>query len=183
MGDAPDAPPRETDPAPGADPAAETAFYESLPRVRGAATALLREAPGGRVLLVDPVYRPGWGLPGGVVEEGESPLAACIRECAEELGLHPRLDTLVAVDWIPPHTTPNRRPALIHVFGGLLPPRALDRLRLPPDELAAAELLTPEQAADRLPADLARRTARALQAQDAGTTVYLEHGRPAPWTA
>lgn len=176
-----DAPPQESDPPPGADPRAEAAFYERLPRVRGAATALLRDEPGGRVLLVDPVYRPAWGLPGGVVEEGESPLAACLRECEEELGLRPHLHALVAVDWIPPHAAPNRRPALIHVFGGLLPPGALDSIRPAPGEIAAAELLTPGRAAHRLPADLARRTAQALHAQDTGTTVYLEHGRPAPW--
>ena len=28
-----------------------------------------------------------WELPGGKVESGESPAAACVRECAEELGV------------------------------------------------------------------------------------------------
>ena len=40
----------------------------------------------GDVLLVKPTYRKGWQLPGGVIERGESPRAACIREIEEELG-------------------------------------------------------------------------------------------------
>lgn len=47
----------------------ELEFFDSLPRTRGAASALLRDEAG-RVLLVKPTYRPGWGLPGGVIEMG-----------------------------------------------------------------------------------------------------------------
>jgi hypothetical protein len=53
-----------------------------------------------RVLLVDPVYKPSWEFPGGVVERGEAPTDAALRETAEELGL--RLEApalrLLAVD-------------------------------------------------------------------------------------
>ncbi|MFE7415352.1 NUDIX domain-containing protein, partial [Streptomyces laurentii] len=45
-----------------------------------------------RVLLVDPTYKPGWEFPGGIVEPGESPTRAGIREVAEEIGL--RLDAV-----------------------------------------------------------------------------------------
>ena len=37
-----------------------------------------------RVLLVDPTYKPGWEFPGGVVEPGEAPARAGMREVAEE---------------------------------------------------------------------------------------------------
>src|SRR5690349_17137033 len=79
----------------------DTAFYASLPRTRGAAAALLLDEQG-RIVLVKPTYKDGWFLPGGVIEEGESPLAACLRECAEELGFVPALDGLACVDWGPP---------------------------------------------------------------------------------
>ncbi|MFI5491771.1 NUDIX domain-containing protein [Actinoplanes sp. NPDC051859] len=42
-----------------------------------------------RMLLVDPAYKKFWNLPGGAVDAGESPRAACIREVREELGLFP----------------------------------------------------------------------------------------------
>jgi 8-oxo-dGTP pyrophosphatase MutT (NUDIX family) len=42
----------------------------------------------GRILLVDPTYKPNWDLPGGMAETNEPPLDALRRELAEELGLH-----------------------------------------------------------------------------------------------
>ena len=51
-----------------------------------AAGALCRDQAG-QVLLVDPVYRDTWDVPGGVVEAEESPHAACRREVAEEAGV------------------------------------------------------------------------------------------------
>ena len=41
-----------------------------------AAGALFRDGAG-RPLLVDPVYKDTWDLPGGAVEAEESPHAAC----------------------------------------------------------------------------------------------------------
>lgn len=40
-----------------------------------------------RILLVRPTYKEHWDIPCGYVEPGESPLAACVREIGEELGL------------------------------------------------------------------------------------------------
>ena len=42
----------------------------------------------GRVLLVRLSYRKAWGLPGGLLQRGEQPAAAVVREVAEEVGLH-----------------------------------------------------------------------------------------------
>ncbi|MGG8409620.1 NUDIX domain-containing protein, partial [Streptomyces sp. 12297] len=56
-----------------------------------------------RVLLVDPTYKPGWEFPGGVVESGEAPAEAGMREVAEELGLAlDEVPKLLVVDWEPP---------------------------------------------------------------------------------
>jgi 8-oxo-dGTP diphosphatase len=41
----------------------------------------------GKVLLVRHAYRGGWGLPGGLIQRGEQPAAAVVREVAEEVGL------------------------------------------------------------------------------------------------
>jgi ADP-ribose pyrophosphatase YjhB (NUDIX family) len=64
-----------------------------------AAGALFRDARG-RVLLVDPAYKPTMDLPGGAVEAEESPHAACRREVAEELGLDRAPGRVLAVDWV-----------------------------------------------------------------------------------
>ncbi|WP_328478950.1 NUDIX hydrolase [Actinoplanes sp. NBC_00393] len=70
----------------------------ATPRV--AAGALFFDEAG-NVLLVKPAYKAGWDIPGGYVEPGESPRAACIREVREELGITPDIGGLLVVDWAP----------------------------------------------------------------------------------
>jgi 8-oxo-dGTP diphosphatase len=72
-------------------------YVRSLPRKRMAAGALFVDSVS-RILLVDPVYRDTWDLPGGAVEAEESPYAACRREVAEELGLDRPPGRVLAVD-------------------------------------------------------------------------------------
>src|SRR3954447_26147436 len=78
-----------------------------------------------RVMLVRPTYKPYWDVPGGYVEEGESPLQACVREVAEELGLRVEITRLLAVDWAP---RPEEGDKMLFVFDGG---------RLTADQLAA----------------------------------------------
>lgn len=152
----------------------ERAFFDSLPRSRGAAMALLR---GGaqRVLVVKPSYKAGWALPGGVIEAGESPLAACRRECAEEIGFVPALSHLVAVDWLPPHTSPDGRPATMYVFAGVVAETA--RVRLAEGELSAHAFVPADALADYLPEPLLRRVRSCVDGTRwPGVTRYLEDG-------
>ena len=46
----------------------------------------------GRWLMVDPVYREGWTLPGGLIDRGETPAEAIKRELVEELGVDVDVD-------------------------------------------------------------------------------------------
>jgi 8-oxo-dGTP pyrophosphatase MutT (NUDIX family) len=70
----------------------------ATPRV--VAAALCRDASG-HVLLVHPTHKDTWDLPGGYVESGEFPAAACQRGITEELGLDWLPHRLISVDWIP----------------------------------------------------------------------------------
>ncbi|BAJ27516.1 MULTISPECIES: NUDIX hydrolase [Kitasatospora] len=133
-----------------------------------------------RVLLVDPAYKPDWEFPGGVVDCGESPTAAGIREVAEELGLrlHPEELRLLAVDWEP--GAGRGRGGLRLVYdGGRLGPSQVLRLRLPAGELRDWHFATLREAADMLPPARMRRLVAALQARADGGLRYLEGGRPA----
>ena len=73
---------------------------ESFATPRVAAGALFVDEQG-RVLLVHPTYKETWDIPGGYVERGESPAAACRREVKEELGLDRPPLRLISVDWAP----------------------------------------------------------------------------------
>lgn len=141
---------------------------------RAAATMLITD-PAGLVLVVKPTYKPLWELPGGLLEEGESPGAAAVREVAEELGLARCPGRLLAVDHVP--ATERRGDALIVVFDGGIVEQTVP-LRLPADELSAHAFVEPDLLGDYLTPLVTRRARAALAARASGVAVYLEDGHP-----
>ncbi|MDX8053268.1 NUDIX hydrolase [Lentzea sp. BCCO 10_0798] len=136
----------------------------------GAGALFFDEA--GRLLLVEPTYKPHWEIPGGVIEHGETPSEACRREIEEELGLVREPGRLLVADWAPR----DGEDRVLFVFeGGLL--TADDDIRLQAEELRSYEFVRPSQVGERLIPRLARRVAEALRARESGETRYLEHGR------
>jgi ADP-ribose pyrophosphatase YjhB (NUDIX family) len=73
-----------------------------LPRKRVGAGALIRDDDG-RLMMVETTYKPTLEIPGGLAEDGESPLDACARELREELGIEPAIGSLLVADWVPAH--------------------------------------------------------------------------------
>lgn len=71
------------------DSASYLAFVASVPRLRAAAGALLRDREG-RVLVVHPVYKDEWDIPGGMIEAGESPPTLCSVNCRRSWASHRR---------------------------------------------------------------------------------------------
>lgn len=149
-----------------------------LPRKRAAATVLITD-PAGRVLVVNPTYKPRWELPGGAVEHDESPRTAAAREVVEELGIHRTPGRLLALDYVPADPDRGRTEGMIVVFdGGTITDPAT--LQLAPDELSEYAFVEPAQLHHHLPALQTRRAMAALQARATGHTAYLEDGRDCP---
>ncbi|WP_405165598.1 NUDIX hydrolase [Nocardia sp. NBC_01499] len=145
-----------------------------LPRKRMGAGALFVDELC-RVLLVEPTYKDYWELPGGVVEGGESPGTAAVREVREELGIGVPLGRLLVVDWVPPGLYPDD--GLMLIFdGGELDIAQTSAIVLQAEELRSWAWCDETEAAERLPDAMARRVAAAVQARTEGRTVYLEDG-------
>ncbi len=146
------------------------------PRKRVGADVLIRDHHG-RILLVDPKYKPDWDLPGGMSEANEAPAETVHRELKEELGLDLQAGPLLCVDWVSPHGPWDD--SLMFIFdGGTLSDEQIASLKLLDGELAASECCTEEQAATLLRPLLWHRLAAALDALNTGQARYLQDGRP-----
>jgi 8-oxo-dGTP diphosphatase len=139
-----------------------------------AAAALFVTDDTGRVLLVKPNYRDHWAIPGGYVDQHESPHTAAERELREELGLALPVGDLLVVDWASP-AGPRPRALVNFVFdGGRLP--ADHGIRVNPDELETFGFYHPVHCQHLLPPRVAPRIEAALAASAKGTTIYLSDG-------
>ena len=144
-----------------------------LPRKRAIGQVLLRDLED-RVLLCQLTYKQDWDLPGGVVEVGESPQLAAVREVEEELGLKVEPGRLLLTDWLPPWG--GWDDAICLVFdGGAHDPAILEQIVKQDREILSAEFLDPVQVAERTTDFTARRVASALANLDAGPA-YTESG-------
>ncbi|MEU9321331.1 NUDIX domain-containing protein [Streptomyces sp. NPDC048295] len=131
-----------------------------------------------RVLLVDPTYKPGWEFPGGVVESGEAPAQAGIREVAEEIGIClDRIPKLLVVDWEAP-SPPGYGGLRLLFDGGLLTGADAQRLLLPGSELRGWRFVTEAEAATLLPPTRYERLRWALRARERSAVLNLEAGVP-----
>jgi 8-oxo-dGTP diphosphatase len=150
----------------------QRAYHEGLPKKRMGAGALFLNQ-GGQLLLVNPTYKPQWEIPGGVVEQHESPRQACRREVLEELGLACPLERLLSISYIP--TSTERLEGLMFLFwGGWLTEAEIDAIRLPATELSEFGFWEIEEALSRLTPTLAERVRRSLDVLHSEQTLYLD---------
>ncbi|MEJ2854875.1 MULTISPECIES: NUDIX hydrolase [unclassified Saccharothrix] len=130
---------------------------------------------GDRVLMVRKTYGEQWDLPGGYVDIGESPAAACRREITEELGLDRQVVKPLVIDWAPRDSEGDK---VLWIFDcGPLGEDA-QHIRLEPTELDHWAWVPIDAVADHAIPRLARRIRHAYDAYRSGQTTYLEHGEP-----
>lgn len=112
----------------------------------------------GRILLVNPTYKPGLELPGGLIEPGESPADSAAREILEEIGIVAPIGRLLVADWAPAGPDDDR---ILFVFdGAVLDQAARDAIVLDGVEIHACGF----HSRDDLDALVTPRMARRLRA-------------------
>lgn len=150
-------------------------WLASLPTKQMAANALLLN-PTQEILLVKPIYRDDWLLPGGVVEQQESPRSACQRELQEELGLTISVDRLLCLEY--QSQTVDRPENLQFLFyGGQLSPEQISRITLPFQELSAYRFVSRSVARSLLSTRSSQRLDLAIEALNHQQSLYIEDGQ------
>lgn len=143
-------------------------------RKRVGADVLIRDGQG-RILLVDPSYKPDWDLPGGMAEANEPPLDAAHRELKEELGADLQLGSLLCIDWVSPHGPWDD--SLMFIFdGGTLTDEQIAHLTPRDGEVTSIEFHTATSTAAHLRPYVWRRVRGALDAISTGCPTYLHDG-------
>ncbi len=129
--------------------------------MQGATIAFIKNERGD-LLIVKPNYLDvaDWSLPGGVIEEGESPIEACKRECLEELGIHVNVGKLLCHEYRKASSTESETSKFIFDCGVLFPEQ--QKFTLQPDEIDAA-VFKPMSEAINLVSALMRRRLEAIQ--------------------
>ena len=125
-------------------------------------------------MLVRPTYKPYWDVPGGYVEPGESPLQACVREVAEEIGLSVRISSLLTVDWAP---HPDEGDKILFLFdGGQLTIDQLNGIHFRDGEIREFAFVEDKNLDELTIPRLARRIRATMQARHQTKPAYLEGG-------
>ncbi len=147
-------------------------WLENLPKKRMGAGALFLDEQG-RLLLVNPTYKPQWEIPGGIVEQNESPRQACRREVYEEIGLTKPIERLLSISYAAAND--RRTEGLMFIFwGGVLTPAEIKMIRLPVTELSEYRFVTLAEALSLLTPTLGERVRRSLEILPTEQTLYLE---------
>ncbi|MDN3557716.1 NUDIX domain-containing protein [Halomonas maura] len=128
----------------------------------GASAAIIRNGHN-EIVIVKPTYRKEWLLPGGAIEENESPQECCKRECLEELNVSIDLGELLCLEYR--KATDDVR----FIFdGGILSEEG--DIRLPEEELESYRLVAIDAAIELVD----RQTARRLVFMRSGLGIYFE---------
>lgn len=146
------------------------------PELPASAGAIILDEAGG-VLILQPTYKKGWTIPGGVMEaDGETPWEACRREVQEETGLLVTSGRLVCIDTRP--GKPGRKLGLRFLFHcGVLPAEQTRHVQGQQEEVSDHRFVPPTEALAMLRGPVARRVRVGLETAHC---VYLEDGRRIP---
>jgi 8-oxo-dGTP diphosphatase len=150
----------------------ENEYYKNLPKKRMGAGAMFFNNIG-EILIVKPTYKDHWSLPGGVVDENESPKQACMREIKEEIGIDAENLNFICVDYTP--ATNEKTESLQFIFnGGTLDSQQIASIVLIDGEIGEYGFFTREAASELVGTKQKIRFIKCLEAIEKGFSIYFE---------
>ena len=134
----------------------------------------------GELLILHPIYKDRWEIPGGMVEEDESPREAVVREIKEELGLSLDVQQMLVCDyWFAADGRPDNLQFIF--YGGILTAEQISEIKLEEKEIGSFEFVSVESEGDKKKlAERERvgvRVILALEALGNNQFYYLEDGK------
>lgn len=130
----------------------------------------------GELLIVKPTYKDDWSIPGGVIEQNESPLQTCRREVKEEIGLDVmNIDQMLCVDYIFPTKQQDENIQFIF-YGGVLNLEQISNIKLAANELKEYKFIEIQKAKKLFGFKLNKRISHCITAIKNKSCKYLENG-------
>lgn len=153
----------------------DKAFYESLPRKRMAAGCVLFNRKGD-LMLLKPTYKDGWEIPGGVVEDDESPKMCCEREVLEEIGLALVMQRLLVLDYNSYPAESHKTESLMFIFdGAVISDEKLSTICLNKEEISEWKFFPVNNLPQEMNHSLRNRIIRAVEQKNNQSFAYLEN--------
>ncbi len=151
-------------------------YYKALPKKRMASGALIFN-DNDELLLVKPSYKDNWSIPGGMIDEYESPREACMREVKEEIGIALKDLKFLCVEYTRKIETKDEN-LFFMFYGGKLNSQQIGEIRTDLDEISEFKFTKTEEAAKLIGESkvLARVLLKCLKVIKNNTPVYLENG-------
>ncbi len=145
-------------------------YLSSLPKKRvGSGALFLNEQ--NEILLLQPTYKDTYEIPGGVVEENESPIEACQREIKEELGL----DIVITKPLVIEYQKQEYDDCFMFIFeGGILTQEQINQIQLPLEEIKSFGFYPLTEVKKLTAQRLYNRIKSAFNAIKEKRTIYLE---------
>ncbi|MEK7535945.1 MAG: NUDIX hydrolase [Patescibacteria group bacterium] len=126
-----------------------------------------------KVLILRTTYKKDWEVPGGGIEQDESPMEAAVREVQEELGITINRPDLLGVDYR--HTSTEREEMMHFTFlGGVLSQKMIDKIVLQQDEIESFKFVSRHELEALTGSRVSARVARALTAIKSSSCVYWD---------
>jgi len=145
-------------------------YYKSLPKKRMASGMIIRN-PKGEMLVLKTTYKDHWEIPGGVVEENESPQQTAEREAHEEIGLQIQAPFCLVIHYRSAQGTQDEN--IMFIFdGGVID--NCEALQLDEKEISGARFVPFGAAAPLVGERLASRLPFCERALKEKKTIYLE---------